>query len=320
MSKVIQFRISTHGDKMKPQKLVTAVLTCILLFPALTAYAQTVSLDNAIKGAADELSRNLSKGSMVAVLAMRSDSTRMSSYIIDEITSSIVNKKLFTVVDRSQLDIIRQEEQFQLSGEVSDESARAIGRKLGAQVIITGSFDSVTNYHRFRAQIIEVETAAILGTYSANVRNDQVVMSLLGKGEVVAETPAYSDFTGGQRWGTGALNTFIPGLGSYAIMGDAAGGTIHLGLMAIGGIFSYLSAIDAHFTVSGQSYSMKLPGLIAGSAFLLGGTVFNITRSAFYHKPHPKTVSLADLEAWNIALLPVDNGIERVFLSWTLRF
>jgi TolB-like protein len=291
-----------------------------MLLAALTAHAQTVSLDDAIKGAADELSQNIGKGSMVAVLSMRSDSSRMASYIIDEIVLSIVNKRLFTVVDRLQLDIIRQEEKFQLSGEVSDESARAIGKKLGAQVIITGSFDPVTNYHRFRLQMIEVETAAILGSYSANVRNDQVVMSLLGKGEAAAEAPAYSDFTNGQRWGTGALNTFIPGFGSYLIMRDISGGSIHLGLMAIGGIFAYMGVTDKQFTVSGQRYSMRLPGLIAGAAFMLGGTVFNITRSAFYHKPYPKTASLADIKTWNIAVLPTENGIEQISILWTLRF
>jgi TolB-like protein len=305
---------------MITHKPITAVLIWLLFFPALTAHAQTVSLDNAIKGGVDELSRNLNKGSMAAVLSMRSDSARMASYIIDEITSSIVNKRLFTVVDRLQLDIIRQEERFQLSGEVSDESARAIGKKLGAQVIITGSIDPVSNYHRFRLQMIEVETAIILATYSVNVRNDQVVMSLLGNSEVLADTPVYSDFTQGQRWGTGALNMFIPGFGSYLIMRDIAGGSIHLGLMAIGGVCAYLGVTDARFTVNSQTYSLMLPGLFAGSAFLLGGTIFNITRSAFYHKPFPKTASLISPETWNIAILPGTDGIEGVSFSWTLRF
>ncbi|MDR0455474.1 MAG: penicillin-binding protein activator LpoB [Treponema sp.] len=298
---------------MKNHKPVTTALTLLLLFTAAGAPAQTVSLDTALSGAADELSRNVDRGSAVAVLSMRSDFPRMAAYIIDEITSSLVNQRRYTVVDRSQLDIIRQEEQFQLSGEVSDESARAIGKKLGAQLIIIGSFEPVGNYHRLMLQMIEVETAAILETYSANIRNDQLVMSLLGNGEVLAEMPVYSDFTNGQRWGTGALNMFIPGLGSYIIMRDIAGGSIHVGLIAIGGIFAYWGATDAHFTVNSQKYSMKLPGLIAGSAFLLGGTVFNITRSAFYHKPRPQTASFIAPESWNIAVLPGS-------LVWTLRY
>jgi hypothetical protein len=242
----------------------------------------------------------------------------VASYLIEEITSAIVNQKLFTVVDRSQLDLIRQEEQFQLSGEVSDESARAIGKKLGAQIIITGSFETLGDYHRFRMRVIEVETAAILETYSANVRNDSVVMSLMGNGE--PDIPVYADFTTGQRWGTGALNTFIPGLGSYVIMRDIMGGSIHLGLMAVGGVFMYIGATDVHFTVDKQEYSLKLPGLIAGSAFLLGGTVYNITRSALYQKPHPKTASLVDPASWNIALIPGENGIRMAYISYTVRF
>jgi TolB-like protein len=283
-----------------------------------TVHAQTVTLDNAINSTVDELSRSLNRGSMVAVLSMRSDSPRMESYLIEEITSAIVKQKLFTVVDRLQLDLIQQEMNLQMSGEVSDESARAIGRKLGAQVIITGSFETLGDYHRFRMRAIEVETVAILETYSANVRGDSLVMSLMGNGEAAA--PAYADFTAGQRWGTGALNTFIPGLGSYILMRDIAGGTIHLGLMAVGGAFMYVGATDVQFTAKSQKYSLKLPGLIAGSAFLLGGTVFNITRSALYQKPETKTASLVDPEAWNIALIPGTHGIETVYISFTLRF
>jgi TolB-like protein len=290
----------------------------IFLLLATPAHSQPITLDNAINDAVDQLTISLNSGSKVAVLSMRTDYPRVASYLIEEITSAIVKQKLFTVVERLHLDLIRQEEQLQLSGEVSDESAQAIGKKLGAQVIITGSFETLGNYHRFRMRVIGVETTAILETYSANVRNDSLVMSLMGNGEPVV--PAYADFTTDQRWGTGVLNTFIPGLGSYVIMRDVMGGSIHLGLMAIGGIFMYIGATDVHFTVNKQKYSLKLPGLIAGSAFLLGGTVYNITRTAFYHKPYPKTASLVDPASWNIAIIPGKNGIEMLHLSWTVRF
>jgi TolB-like protein len=290
-----------------------------LLF-ATTTHAQTYTLDYAINDAVDQLSGTLNRGSMVAVLSMRTDSSRMASYLVEEITSTIVNQRLFTVVDRSQLDLIRQEEQFQLSGEVSDESAQAIGKKLGAQVIITGSFETLGDYHRFRIQIIEVETAAILERYSANIINDSLVKSLLSNGEILVLNPVYSNFTVGQRWGAGALNLFIPGLGSYAIMRDGVGGTIHLGLMAIGCVFTYIGAIDSHFTYKNQRYSLRTPGFIAGSIFLLGGTVFNITRSIFYQKPYPRTASLVDPKSWNIAVIPGKSGIEMIHFSWTLQF
>jgi hypothetical protein len=121
---------------MHPHKPIL-VLTCLLLLCTTIAHAQTVTLDTAINDAVGQLPGSLDRGSMVAVLSMRTDYPRVVSYLVEEITSAIVKQKLFTVVDRSQLDLIQQEEQFQLSGEVSDESAQAIGKKLGAQVIIT---------------------------------------------------------------------------------------------------------------------------------------------------------------------------------------
>jgi hypothetical protein len=73
------------GKEMKPHT-PTLTLICLLLLCAATAHAQTVTLDNAINGAVDQLSRSLNRGSMVAALSMRTDSSRMASYLIDEIT------------------------------------------------------------------------------------------------------------------------------------------------------------------------------------------------------------------------------------------
>jgi hypothetical protein len=43
-----------------------------------------------------------------------------------------VGSKKLVVVDRANLDRIREEQRCQLSGEVSDESGKAIGQLLGA--------------------------------------------------------------------------------------------------------------------------------------------------------------------------------------------
>jgi len=175
---------------MEKRKFSAGMIIILLIFGSGVINAQTVSLDNAIKSAVDEMTYSLKRGNKVAVLSVRSSSGRMSNYIIEELISNIVNQRMVTVVDRAQLDLIQQEMNFQMSGEVSDASAQAIGKKLGAQSIITGSFESLGNFYRFRVRVIEVETAAIQLTYSANVVNDQVVASLLGNNSAAAPAAA----------------------------------------------------------------------------------------------------------------------------------
>jgi hypothetical protein len=97
-------------------------------------------LDDAIQQSAAEIEGRLPEGIKIVILNFSSPSVRLSNYVIDELTGAIVNGGKITVVDRQNLTLIQQEMNFQLSGEVSDESAQEIGRKLGAQSIVSGCF------------------------------------------------------------------------------------------------------------------------------------------------------------------------------------
>jgi formylglycine-generating enzyme required for sulfatase activity len=133
-----------------------------------------VLLDDAIKAAAQHIIEELNPGTVVAVLNFASESEALSNYVIEEMGGMLINGKKITVVDRQRLEIIRQEENFQMSGEVSDESAQSIGKKLGAQSVVTGSFSKLGDTaYRFRVQTLNVETAAMEASSSVDVRNDR---------------------------------------------------------------------------------------------------------------------------------------------------
>ncbi|MCL2802312.1 MAG: CsgG/HfaB family protein, partial [Treponema sp.] len=114
------------------------------VFFALLGGCATVSnapddLDMAIRDASDYLNENLTAGSRIVILNIQSDYAALSDYIIDELISNAVNDRIFTVVDRAQLELIRQEQNFQWSGEVDDRTALEVGRFLGAQTIVSGA-------------------------------------------------------------------------------------------------------------------------------------------------------------------------------------
>jgi len=152
----------------------------LALTPAL---AQQVSLDSAIRNAAEDLSAGIGRGNRVAVIAMESDSGGMSGYLVSEMIHALVRLQSgrgFTVMDRAQLDLLLDQLEFDMSDFVDNNTAQRVGRFMGVQFVVVGDFEPVGGFFRFRARVIEVETAAIRGSYAASVQNDEIIASLRG--------------------------------------------------------------------------------------------------------------------------------------------
>jgi hypothetical protein len=90
----------------------------------------------------------------------------------------VENGKLI-VVDRSEIDLIRGEFDFQYSGEVGDDSMQALGRMLGAQSIISGSLTDMGGFYRIMMRVLNVQNASVEVQYRTNIVNDHVVVALL---------------------------------------------------------------------------------------------------------------------------------------------
>ncbi|HOF86129.1 MAG TPA: CsgG/HfaB family protein, partial [Treponemataceae bacterium] len=99
----------------------------------------------------------------------------MALFVSQEITQFFVNSGKMVVVDRSDIEKIRKELTFQLSGDVSDESAQSIGKMLGAQIIITSTLDDM---RILRVKAIAVETARILGMERVHIGEGRLYTAL----------------------------------------------------------------------------------------------------------------------------------------------
>jgi hypothetical protein len=143
----------------------------------------TDELDIAIRDTSDYLNDNIPKGNKIVILNIRSDYAALSEYIIDELIANAVNDKVFAVVDRAQLEQIRMELNFQLSGEVSDQSALEIGKFLGAQTIVTGTIGELADRHRMRIRALNVETAEVQGQYNRNINTSRTITALMKGGK-----------------------------------------------------------------------------------------------------------------------------------------
>ena len=164
--------------------------------PPAAKTSATDELDVAIRDASDYLNEKIPKGNKIVILNVQSASTDLSDYIIDELIANAVNDGIFTVVDRQQLDAIREEQQFQMSGAVDDKDAQAIGKFFGAQTVVSGAVNKlgVAGY-RIRIRALEVQTAQVQGQYNRNIASSTVINSLMENGGSTSGTVQQAQVT-----------------------------------------------------------------------------------------------------------------------------
>ena len=122
-------------------------------------------IENALIKASDTVIATLQKEAIIAIINISSDDSEVSEFIAGELEYILVNKS-FNVVDRSQLDKIRQEQNFQLSGVVDDNSAVSIGKFIGANIVITGAISGSGDMRRLRLRALDTQTARVVGAAS----------------------------------------------------------------------------------------------------------------------------------------------------------
>ena len=136
-------------------------------------------LDAAVRETSDYLNKQLPKGNKLVILNIQSDFPALSEYIIDELIANTVNDQVFSVVDRRQLDSIRAELDFQMSGEVDDETAQALGRMAGAQIIVSGAVSRIGDLYRLRVRALSVQSAEIEGQFNRNIPDNSTIAALV---------------------------------------------------------------------------------------------------------------------------------------------
>jgi hypothetical protein len=135
-------------------------------------------LDAAMREASDYFNKQLTRGNKLVILNVQSEFPALSEYIIDELTANTVNDRVFSVVDRQQLDTIRAEMDFQMSGEVDDETAQSLGRMAGAQTIVSGAVSRMGDLYRLRLRALSVQSAQIEGQFNRNIPNGPTLAAL----------------------------------------------------------------------------------------------------------------------------------------------
>jgi len=158
--------------------LILTVFTACVSKPESSANTGNDPLDVEIRATSDYLNGRLAKGIKIVFLNFQSNCPAVSEYIIDGLIENTVNDGMFTAVDRQNLTLIQQEINFQLSGEVSDESAQEIGKLLGAQTIVSGAITPLGSSYRLRVRAISVQSAEIQGQFNRDIIKSRRLIEL----------------------------------------------------------------------------------------------------------------------------------------------
>ena len=191
------FLITLNCCAGAPQKPTATAATDAVITAAAQSAAtpnppppSTMTLDAAIKEASDQIDGLFAVNSKIALINFTSPSDQFSAYVLDELTANLVTSRKLEVIDRKEVDLRRSELNFQMSGDVDDNSIQELGRTLGAQNIVSGSLTNLGDTYRIVIRALNVESGRVEVQYRNNIANDNVVKALLAGGKSNATAAA----------------------------------------------------------------------------------------------------------------------------------
>ena len=92
-----------------------------------------------------------------------------SEYFGSQLTLAASRTRLFTLVERKDLQSVLHELELQLSGLSDDSAAAKVGKLLGAEVLVTGTLYRAGDQYELFLKLIRVETSEVLAATKAKL-------------------------------------------------------------------------------------------------------------------------------------------------------
>ncbi len=158
-------------------KKILGIMAAVL---CMHAAVFAVEIETALAQTAEQFSKTLKAGSTIAIIGISSDTEAMSDFMLDELTVNFVKQRKLKVADRANLAAIKKEMNFQLSGEVGDDSIQQIGAMAGAQTVIRGNMKPLGDTYLLVIHALNVTTAAVEDIYREKIEPNETTALLLG--------------------------------------------------------------------------------------------------------------------------------------------
>ncbi|MDR3171247.1 MAG: tetratricopeptide repeat protein [Treponema sp.] len=155
----------------------SVMLFLCAVFPV--APVDELDLEAGIAQIAREIEQALPTGTRIAVISFHSSSARFSAFVIEELQGTFIQNRKMTVVNRKNLELRRKELDFQMSGEVNEETMISLGHALGVQFIVTGMCTDMGEKYQFRFNAFDIDTTVYQVSSVVTVRRDSTMAYLL---------------------------------------------------------------------------------------------------------------------------------------------
>ena len=267
----------------KKKGIVLALLIIVLCMPL---FAATDKYDAAVNEIVSTFANVLGSDTPVAFISVDSDSEGFARRFMSDVERGLVNSDVY-VLDRSNIDAIVAELEFQTSGLVDDDQAVSIGHMLGAKMIISAkAYNMVSAYH-VDIQLIDIETTLvrrhlvydlkhdtnlknILNGTSSNIGNQKIGIGARG-GMAFEFNKAHEDMVGtGLRPGEESPKSIVPTLSVFYRILDNLKVQVEFSYFVSNGIFIndyYTEDADKDylFDINIKYSTLEIPLLLAWS-------------------------------------------------------
>ncbi|MCL2762884.1 MAG: CsgG/HfaB family protein [Treponema sp.] len=168
-----------------------------------------------IKNIFNYLNTRLKSGSRISLVNISENNIDYTDFILERLSSHMLNSNEYVIVARKELNPIKMEQQFQLSGDVSDETMASLGKILGAEYIVSCSVISGRNSNYLLISSVNVETSVIQAKQNFDIdpREVQIVQATnhatpLEQYNTVSEFISSTKMDGNRLYGFGNSSGF----------------------------------------------------------------------------------------------------------------
>jgi hypothetical protein len=152
-------------------------------------------LQIAIERGISEAFRNVSRDNAIAIVQTTAPDNVTNNDFVRDLEHMLVSSR-YRLISRDALNQIQQEQRFQLSGDVDDETAVQIGKIAGARAIIIGEISIEGSFHRLRLRVLDTQSAELLGTASQRFRMPESTGNVDASVRLrITSTPSEADFS-----------------------------------------------------------------------------------------------------------------------------
>lgn len=183
------------------------ILICLPVFAAANEY------EAAVAEIVDSFAKVLGKNTSVAFVSMDSDSDNFAQRFMSDVERGLVNRDVI-VLERSNIDAILKELEFQTSGLVDDDKAVSIGHMLGAQMIITATAGNMVSAYHVDIKLLDIETTLVKRHLVFDLKQDQNLRNIInGTSKNVGSQKIGIGLRGGMNFGFNKAHADMVGTG-----------------------------------------------------------------------------------------------------------